>query len=266
VIGGNEMELEGKVAVVTGSGHGIGEAIVQRFAAEGARVLVTDIDEQAVQRVAEQIGTAGMAADVTVESEVQRIAAFARDRLGPVDIWHSNAGIAGPREVGELQDDALWDTMWRLHVMSHVYAARAVLPAMLERGDGYLLATASNTALSLQVEKLAYSVTKRGTLALSEWLATNYRSKGIKVSCFCPGAMRTRMLAANGFAPDSPAVSNARTPKQVADIIVGGIRAEKFLILTNPSDDQVLGEKADDYDAWLDTKFSSYEHLVGALP
>jgi short-subunit dehydrogenase len=109
-------------------------------------------------------------------------------------------------------------------------------------------------------------VTKRGALALSEWLATNYRSKGIKVSCFCPGAMRTRMLAANGLAPDSPALRNAHTPEQVADIIVRGIRAEKFLILTNPNDDQVLREKAEDYDAWLDAKLSSYEDLVGALP
>jgi NAD(P)-dependent dehydrogenase (short-subunit alcohol dehydrogenase family) len=265
VIGGN-VELEGKVAVVTGSGNGIGAAIVRRFAAEGAKVLVTDIDEEAVQRVAAEIGTVGVAADVTVESEVQRIAAVAVDKLGPVDIWYSNAGVAGPREVGQLQDDALWDTMWRLHVMSHVYAARAVLPAMLERGHGYLLATASNTALSIQVEKLAYSVTKRGTLALSEWLAINYRSKGIKVSCFCPGAMRTRMLAANGLAPDSPALSNARTPEQVAEIIVRGINAEKFLILTSPGDEQVLNEKAGDYDAWLDAKLSSYEDLVGGLP
>lgn len=259
------MELEGKVAVVTGSGHGIGEAIITRFAAAGAKVLVTDIDEQAVERVAEAIGAIGIAADITVESEVQRVAAFAQEELGPVDVWHSNAGLAGPRQIGELQDDTLWDTMWQLHVMSHLYAARAVLPTMLRRGDGYLLATASNTALSLQMEKLAYSVTKRGTLALSEWLAANYRSKGIKVSCFCPGAMRTRMLAANGFAPDSPAMNNAHTPEQVAEIIVDGIRAERFLILTKSEDAQVMADKAADFDVWLDTKFRSYEDLVGPV-
>lgn len=258
------MELAGKVAVVTGSGHGIGAAIAKRFAAEGAKVLVTDIDEQATRSVAEEIGTVGLAADVTVESEVQRVAAFAQERLGPVDVWHSNAGIAGPREVGELQPDSLWDAMWRLHVMSHVFAARAVLPGMLARGDGYLLATASNTALSIQVEKLAYSVTKRGALALSEWLAINFRHKGVKVSCFCPGAMRTRMLADNGFAPDSPALSNACTPEQVADIIVNGIREEKFLILTNQDDVHVLDEKSADYDGWLDTKLRSFEEFVAA--
>jgi NAD(P)-dependent dehydrogenase (short-subunit alcohol dehydrogenase family) len=260
------MELAGKVAVVTGSGHGIGEAIAKRFAAEGAKVLVTDIDEEAVQRVAAEIGTVGLAADVTIESNVQRIAALAEDRLGPVDVWHSNAGIAGPRELGKLQDDALWDAMWRLHVLSHVFAARAVLPSMLQRGDGYLLATASNTALSTQVKKLAYTVTKRGTLALSEWLAIYFRPKGIKVSCFCPGAMRTRMLAANDFPPDSPTITNARTPEEVADIIVRGIGAERFLILTNPDEPHVLSEKAADYDAWLDTKLKSFEDYVGGHP
>src|ERR1700722_6832209 len=101
------MQLAGKVAVVTGSGNGIGEAIAKRFAAEGAKVLVTDIDELAAARVAAEIGTVGAGADVTREPEVQRIAALAEERLGPVDIWHSNAGIAGPRAAGDLQDDAL---------------------------------------------------------------------------------------------------------------------------------------------------------------
>ena len=259
------MQLAGKVAVVTGSGHGIGEAIAKRFAAEGAKVLVTDIDEEAAARVAAEIGTVGLGADVTIESDVRRIAALAEDRLGPVDVWHSNAGIAGPRELGKLQDDALWDAMWRLHVLSHLFAARAVLPSMLKRGDGYLLATASNTALSIQVEKLAYSVTKRGTLALSEWLAVNFRPQGIKVSCFCPGPMQPRMLAANGFPPDSPPLANARTPEEVADIIVRGIDAERFLILTNSSDERVAGEKAANYDAWLDTKLKSFEDFVGSV-
>jgi NAD(P)-dependent dehydrogenase (short-subunit alcohol dehydrogenase family) len=256
------MELARKVAVVTGSGNGIGEAIAKRFAAEGAKVLVTDIERESVDRVAAEIGCPGMAVDITVESNVQQVVALAEERLGPVDIWHSNAGIAGPRQPGDVQDDALWDAMWRLHVMSHVYASRALLPSMLERGDGYLIATASNTALSLQVEKLAYSVSKRGTLALCEWLAANFRPKGVKVSCFCPGAMRTRMFAANGFAEDSPALTNARTPEQVAEVIVQGIRAEKFLILTDPGDLAALSERASGYDTWLDAKLESFEAFV----
>lgn len=257
------MKLEGKVAVVTGSGNGIGEAIAKRFTAEGAKVLVTDIEADSVERVAAEIGTVGLAADVTVESNVQRIVALAQERLGPIDVWYSNAGMAGPREPGSLQDDRLWDSMWRLHVMSHVFAARAVLPSMIERGEGYLLATASSTALSTQVEKVAYAVTKRGTLALSEWLAISFRSRGIKVSCFCPSAMKTRMLAANDISSDSPAMQNARTPEEVADIIVRGIDAERFLILTNPDEADVLKDKGEDYDGWLDTKLRSFEDLLG---
>jgi NAD(P)-dependent dehydrogenase (short-subunit alcohol dehydrogenase family) len=257
------MNLDGKVAVVTGSGNGIGAAIARRFAAEGAKVLVTDIEAEAARRVGEEIGTAWAAADVTVEADVQRLAATAAAELGPVDLWHSNAGFAGRREPGSLQDDATWDRMWRLHVLAHLFAARAVLPSMLARGDGYLLATASTTALSTQVEKAAYGVTKRGALALSEWLAISYRGKGIKVSCYCPGAMLTRMFAANGYSEDSPAYQGALTPEQVADVIVKGIEAEEFLILNNPADVAVLADKAADYDGWIDTKTASFAALVG---
>jgi NAD(P)-dependent dehydrogenase (short-subunit alcohol dehydrogenase family) len=257
------MDLPGKVAVVTGSGNGIGEAIAKRFAAAGAKVLVTDVEPESVRRVATEIGALGLATDITVESNVQMAAALAEERLGPVDIWHSNAGLSGPRAAGELQDDQLWDAMWRLHVMSHLYAARAVLPSMLERGDGYLLATASSTALSLQVEKLAYSVTKRGALALSEWLAVTFRPKGIKVSCVCPGAVLTRMLTGDLLGPGSPALANARTPEQVAEIVIHGIRDERFLIVTNPGEEEVLSEKAADYDAWIDAKFKSFGEFIG---
>jgi NAD(P)-dependent dehydrogenase (short-subunit alcohol dehydrogenase family) len=155
------MKLDGKVAVVTGSGNGIGEAIARRFAAEGARVVVTDIEPAAVERVADAIGTVGMAADITAPASVRAVAELARETYGEVDVWLSNAGVAGPRQPGDLQDDSLWDLMWRLHVLSHLHAAREVLPSMIARGDGYLLQTASSVALSTQPEKLAYSVTKQ---------------------------------------------------------------------------------------------------------
>lgn len=200
------MRLDGKVAVVTGSGNGIGAAIARRFAAEGAKVVVTDIEPEAVERVSDEIGAPGIAVDITVEANVRAVAELARKTYGEVDVWLSNAGLAGRRDPESLQDDATWDVMWRLHVLSHLYAARAVLPSMLERGDGYLLQTASSVAFATQPDKLAYSVTKHGALSLSEWLAVHYRPRGIKVSCFCPGPMLTRMLLDNGFAPDHPAL------------------------------------------------------------
>ena len=245
------MKLDGKVAVVTGAGNGIGEAIARRFAAEGARVVVTDIEPEAVSRVAGEIGTVGLAADITEPASVRAVAELARDSFGEVDVWLSNAGVAGPRQPGDLQDDSLWDLMWRLHVLSHLNAAREVLPSMIARGDGYLLQTASSVALAIQPEKAAYSVTKTGALALSEWLAVQYRPLGVKVSCFCPGPMLTRMLLSNEFEAGHPALTQALTPEQVADVVVAGIAAERFLITTQPGAEHALAAKAADYDAWI---------------
>ena len=245
------MQLDGKVAVVTGSGNGIGEAIARRFAAAGARVVVTDIEQEAVERVADEIGTVGVAADITAADSVRAVADLARASYGEVDLWLSNAGVAGPRQPRNLQDDGLWDLMWRLHVLSHLNAAREVLPSMIDRGDGYLLQTASLVALSTQPEKAAYSVTKHAALALSEWLAVQYRPLGIKVSCFCPGPMLIRMLLSNEFGPGHPALEQALTPEQVADVVLEGITAERFLIVTRPGSEHVLTDKGTDYDAWI---------------
>ena len=245
------MKLDGKVAVVTGSGNGIGEAIARRFAAEGARVVVTDIDPEAVARVAGDIGTVGLAADITEPASVRAVANLARSSYGEVDVWLSNAGVAGPRQPRDLQDDSLWDVMWRLHVLSHLTAAREVLPSMIARGDGYLVSTASSVALAIQPEKAAYSVTKTAALALSEWLAVQYRPLGVKVSCFCPGPMLTRMLLSNEFAPDHPVLAQALTPEQVADVVTAGIAAERFLITTQRGAEHSLEDKAADYDTWI---------------
>ena len=245
------MKLKDKVVVVTGSGSGIGEAFAHRFAAEGAKVVVTDIDEAAVKRVACDIDSVGLAVDITVEANVQAVAELARKAYGDVDVWYSNAGFAGPRQPGDLQENGLWELGWNLHVMSHLYAARAVLPSMLKRGDGYLVQTASVVALSAQVEKASYSVTKHAALALSEWLAITYRPQGIKVSCFVPGPMLTPMLLSNDFPEGHPVLSIAFTPEQVADLLVRGIDAERFLIVDSDKSSENLVAKGTDYDAWI---------------
>jgi NAD(P)-dependent dehydrogenase (short-subunit alcohol dehydrogenase family) len=248
------VKLAGKTVVVTGSGNGIGEAFARRFTAEGANVVVTDIEPAAVDRVSKAIGGVGLAADITVEDNVKAVAELARKTYGQIDIWYSNAGYSGPPQPGDLQENAIWDMTWRLHVMSHVYAAREVLPEMVARGEGYLINTASAVALSTQADKLTYSVTKHAALALAEWLALHYRPKGVRVSCFCPGAMMTRMLRSNGFPEDHPAMTGALSPERVAEVLVQGIDAEKFMILSTPA--SVLGSltaKAEDYDAWIAT-------------
>jgi NAD(P)-dependent dehydrogenase (short-subunit alcohol dehydrogenase family) len=245
------MKLNEKVVVVTGAGNGIGEAFARRFTSEGAKVVVTDIEEAGLEQVAKSIDSVGLAVDITVEDNVRAVADLARRTYGDIDIWFSNAGVSGPREPGQVQANERWELGWNLHVMSHVYAAREVLPSMVERGDGYLLQTASVVALSAQVAKASYSVTKHAALALAEWLALTYRPQGVKVSCFCPGPMLTRMLLSNDFPPDHPILRSALTPDQVADLLVQGIDRERFLIVDSEDAAAPLAAKARNYDEWI---------------
>jgi NAD(P)-dependent dehydrogenase (short-subunit alcohol dehydrogenase family) len=247
------VKLGGKVVVVTGSGGGIGAAFARRFTQEGAKVVVTDLNAGAVDAVAAEIGSVGLACDITVEENVRAVADLARSTYGDVDVWYSNAGHSGPRQPGELNEDPLWELGWDLHVMSHVFAARAVLPSMLERGDGYLLQTSSVTAITTQIEKASYTVTKAAALSLAEWLAVTYRPRGIKVSCFCPGPMLTPMLLSNDFPEGHPVLSMAMTPEQVAELLVKAIDAEEFLVAESESARSALAAKAKDYDAWIDS-------------
>ena len=245
------MKLRDKVVVITGSGGGIGAACARRFAAEGAKVVVTDISSEGVKRVSDSIDTVGFAGDITAEDTVRAVAELARTTYGEIDIWFSNAGYAGPPLAGDISDDRLWNLSWQLHVMSHVYAVRHVLPSMLERGDGYLLHTASVVALATHPDKAAYAVTKHAALAFSEWLALTYRPKGIKVSCFCPGPMRTPMLMADGISADHPVVQNAATPEEVAERLVRAIEAEQFLIVDSTMGPDSLTAKGADYERWI---------------
>ncbi|MGF7237453.1 MAG: SDR family NAD(P)-dependent oxidoreductase [Frankia sp.] len=246
------MKLKDKIVVITGSGGGIGEACAHRFTAEGAKVVVTDIDPVGVERVSTAIDSVGLAVDITVEGNVRAVADLARRTYGAIDVWFSNAGVSGPRQPGDIPANSWWETSWQLHVMSHVYAAREVLPAMLERRGGYLLQTASVIGLTTQVDKAAYAVTKHAALAFSEWLAATYRRQGIKVSCFCPGAMVTPMLLANNLPDDHPLLRTAPMPDEVADRLVQAIDEEHFLIVDSRQGPDALLAKAADYDRWLD--------------
>lgn len=246
------MKLAGKVVVITGSGGGIGEACARRFATEGAKVVVTDIDPVGVERVSEAIGSVGLAADISQEASVRAVADLARRTYGEVDVWFSNAGRTGPSEFGEVQDNARWEAAWGLHVMSHVYAVREVLPSMLERGDGYLLQTSSVIALAIESDKAAYTVTKHAALSLAEWLAVTYRRRGIKVSCFCPGPMATPMLLKDYPDPDHPVRRRALAPSQVADRLVEAIDSERFLILDSSIGIDSGRARLADYEEWID--------------
>ena len=241
------MELRDKIAVVTGGATGIGRALCRRFAAEGARVVVADMDEPGAAEVAASVGGLAVTANVSVEADVIRLVAQATETFGRVDLFCSNAGVA--LDGGPEASDEGWQRIWSVNVMAHVYAARAVLPPMLERGDGYLLQTASAAGLLSQVGSAPYSVTKHAAVAFAEWLAITYGEQGIKVSCLCPQGVRTNMLErarGGAFLRDG-----ALDPDEVAAVVVAGLRDERFLILPHPEVLDYFRRKADDYDRWL---------------
>ena len=268
------MELTDRVAVVTGGGGGIGEALCRAFAAAGARAVVAaDIDGAAAERVAADLtaghGTAarGRKVDAADEADVVALVRRTEDEFGPVDLFCANAGIIviGGVEV----PDAEWERMWRVNVASHIYAARAVLPAMQARGEGYLLHTASAAGLLTQLGSAPYSVTKHAVVALAEWLAITYRDAGIKVSCLCPQAVSTAMTGFATATVGADAASTARRdgvlpPEAVAAAVVAGLAAEQFLILPHPEVATYEQRRAGDRERWLKGMRRAQADMVAA--
>jgi NAD(P)-dependent dehydrogenase (short-subunit alcohol dehydrogenase family) len=252
------VELRDKVVVVTGGAGGIGAALCRRFAREGARgVAVADLDGAAAEKLAAEIGGLALRSDVAHEPDVRALVERTARALGPVDLFVSNAGVGpgrglGDGEGGPFASDDAWRQCWDVNVMAHVYAARAVLPGMLERGEGYLLSTASAAGLLTDLGGHAYSTTKHAAVGFAEWLAIAYGDRGIRVSCLCPQGVRTAMLAgAIEALGGAHLVDDAIEPEAVADAVVAGLAEERFLILPHPEVAGYLRRKADDVDRWL---------------
>jgi len=247
------MELADKHVVVTGAGSGIGRACATRFAAEGARVVIADLDQERVEAVASEIGATAVRTDVGHEAEIQALVAGAVRSGGPIDLFFSNAGVPGPPGGPEAPDGELQLT-WEINVMAHVWAARALLPDMVARGEGYLLSTASAAGLLTQVSALGYSITKHAAVALAEWLSITYADAGIKVSCLCPQAVRTPMLDRALEDPIGAApllAGGLLEPEDVAEAVVAGIRDERFLILPHEDVAKHLALKGSQPERWL---------------
>lgn len=242
------MEASGRVVVVTGGASGIGAALCHAFAAAGAQaVVVADLNEEAATAVATQVGGVAVTTDVTHEADVAELVRRTVELHGRVDVYCSNAGVAvgGGAEV----PDELWQRSWDVHVMAHVYAARAVLPAMLERGEGCIVGTASAAALLNHVASAPYAATKAAALSFLEWLAIAYSSRGIQVSALCPQGVRTPMLAAAG--DRDFLAEGALEPEVVASAVIAAVRDGHFLILPHPEVKEYFARKAADYDRWL---------------
>jgi NAD(P)-dependent dehydrogenase (short-subunit alcohol dehydrogenase family) len=247
------VELAGKHVVVTGAGSGIGRACATRFAAEGARVVASDRDGDRVHAVGEAIGALAVAADVSRESEITGLIAAAQAEHGPIDLFFSNAGVPGPGGGPEAPDDELQQT-WEINVMAHVWAARALLPGWVARGDGYLQSTASAAGLLTQVSAMGYSITKHAAVALAEWMSITYGDAGIRVSCLCPQGVRTPMLDVALEDPVGAApllAGGLLEPEDVAAAVVTGVRDERFLILPHEDVAKHLALKGAQPERWL---------------
>lgn len=244
------MEVTDKIIVVTGGASGIGRALCRRFTQEGAKtVAVVDINEEGAKAVAEEVNGFAIKCDVTKEDEITDVVRQTEEKIGPIDIFCSNAGIMilGCNEV--LDED--WQRIWQINVMAQIYAAKAVIPRMIERGGGYLLNMASAAGLLSQIGSAPYSVTKHAAMGLAENLAITYGDQGIKVSVVCPQAVRTAMTEMIDDDGGVAAVDGLMEPEQVADSVMEGLAEERFLILPHPEVQTYMERKVSDYDRWL---------------
>jgi NAD(P)-dependent dehydrogenase (short-subunit alcohol dehydrogenase family) len=244
------MDLKNKVAVVTGGANGIGRALCRKFAAEGARgVVIADLDADGAARVAGEIGGLAVPTDVSVETDVLKLVEKASAAFGRIDLFCSNAGVVvdGGAEVS----DSNWQLSIGVNLMAHIYAARAVLPAMLARGEGYLLQTVSAAGLLTSIGSAPYSVSKHAALAFAEWLSITYADAGIKVSALCPQGVRTNMFPRFLEGDGEYLREGALEPEQVAEIVVAGLAKEQFLILPHPQVAEFFQRKANEYDRWI---------------
>jgi NAD(P)-dependent dehydrogenase (short-subunit alcohol dehydrogenase family) len=235
----------GAHVVVTGAGGGIGAALAERFAAEGARVVVNDLDADRGAAVAARIG------GTAVPGDASAVVGPARDALdGRIDVFCANAGVG--TGGGPEASDEEWALAWDVNVMAHVRAARELLPEWLERGSGRFVATVSAAGLLTMVGAAPYSVTKHGALAFAEWLAVTHRHRGIRVHAVCPQGVRTDMLAASGPTGQLVLAPTAIEPGEVADAVLRGIAEERFLILPHPEAGDFHRARATDPDRWID--------------
>lgn len=242
------MQFDGKSVVITGAGSGIGAAMARAMAAKGARVCVSDLDLDKATAVAQEFGGIAVQCDVRDEAAIQRLVAEAAQAHGDVDIYVSNAGLGkGDPSHAASQPNDHWELNWQVHVMSHVYAARALLPMMIERGSGYLVNVASAAGLLNQIGDAAYSATKHAAVSFAESLAITHGADGIGVSVVCPQYVATPLLGLS----DADAGANLLTADDVANAVVAGVEADRFLILSHPDVATYAAHRGADHDRWI---------------
>lgn len=247
------MELNGKVVVVTGGASGIGTGLCRRFREEGVRALIiADLNGEAVADLADELDAVGVTLDVRDEAAIAAMVSEVEAQFGQIDLFCSNAGILnldGGDFWATSSANEVWQANWEIHVMAHVYAARACLPAMIRRGEGYFLHTISAAGLLSQPYTAAYATTKHAAIGFAESLAISHGDDGIKVSCLCPQAVDTAMLG--GTDGGSAGIDGILSPAQVAQAVIDGLREESFLILPHEQVEQYHLNKAQNYNRWI---------------
>jgi NAD(P)-dependent dehydrogenase (short-subunit alcohol dehydrogenase family) len=241
--------MTGAGVVITGGGGGIGRAFARRFAAEGARVLVADLDADRVNETAKEVGGTAFVGDVASEDGVASLIDQARETLGEIDVFCANAGIAP--WGGEESPEDVWARTWDVNVMAHVRAAKLLLPGWLERGRGHFITTASAAGLLTSLGSAPYSVTKHGALAFAEYLSATYRHRGLTVQAVCPQGVRTAMLESTGSTGELLMGASAIEPEQVADALFKAIEEKRFLVLPHPEVADYYAARATNTDRWL---------------
>jgi NAD(P)-dependent dehydrogenase (short-subunit alcohol dehydrogenase family) len=244
------MKLKDKVVVVTGGASGIGRGLCYRFASEQPKgLVVSDYNGEGAAEVAKDIGGLAVTADVGQEADIRKLVAAATEHFGPIDLFCSNAGIPAPG--GAEAPDALWQRVWDIHVMAHVYAARAVLPSMIERGSGYLLQTGSAGGLLTTLGQAPYAVSKHAAVAFAEWLSISHAHQGIKVSCLCPFGVISGMLPEDADGIGRLILKTAITAEQCADFVVAALEKEEFFIFPHPEILDYFKARANHHERWL---------------
>jgi NAD(P)-dependent dehydrogenase (short-subunit alcohol dehydrogenase family) len=254
------MEFDGRHVVVTGSANGIGRALARRFHAEGARVVASDLDAEALAAVVAELNAtradSALAVEVDIGTEAgnQHLISAAEDAFGPIDLFFANAGVAVGTDPSTSEAD--WELAFNVNVHAHRWAAKYLLPGWLARGEGYFCSTASAAGLLSQIGSAPYSLTKHGAVAFAEWMSITYGDRGVRVSCLCPQGVNTNMLnggpiTGSGAGDVVRASGMVLEPEDVAEVAVGVIRAETFLILPHPEVLTYLQRKTGDYDRWL---------------
>lgn len=241
--------VEGAGAVVTGGASGIGAAMARRFAAEGARVVVNDINAEAAEAVAASCGGTAVPGDCASVAGVESLVARSREVLGEIDLYCANAGIV--RDGGPETPEADWEDSWQVNVMAHVRAARLLLPGWLDRGRGHLICTVSAAGLLAMPGTASYSVTKHGALSFAEWMSFTYRHRGITVQAICPRGVRTGMLDGSNEQAEAVLGDAVIQPEAVADAVIKAMADGRFLVLPHPEVAGMYAGRAADPDRWL---------------